>query len=139
MSGTLFLDATLPPGTPWWAAVVVALVLAGLNTAGLLVGAWFQHRSRHKGDPAGKALVEHAKRLDALERAPAASTAQVRAGLARVAALETWRRDREKRDEERREQDHKDDLALERLLTRLETKLEVLEDDDRDGRRSNRA
>ena len=50
----MFLDATLPPNAPWWAA----LVLAASSGIGTIIVAWFQYRAKKADAPDIKPLVE---------------------------------------------------------------------------------
>ncbi len=130
----------LPANAPWWAFVIIA----SLPGVAAIIIAIIQRKKKDDGvGDLTKTLTEHGgalgdlrSRIEKVERAPAAGASQARAALAKVAALEGWRRQCEERDERRRDQQHQDDLKLERLLGRIETKLETLEQEDAGDRRS---
>lgn len=150
MIGLLFLQGAtpLPASTPWPWALGGTLLLALLNTIGLVLVA------RRKAPPAPKAtedlgtirtdLKAHGSAIAELRallveieaRGPGASPAQVKLALGKISALEAWKKERDASDERRRATEHEQDKTLERLLGRFEAKLEILEREDRDGRRS---
>lgn len=147
MSAWLLLQAAPPPNTPWWAVIggpLVGLVISGFFT--LLVARAQKKNEAPPGEDAAalkKDLASHGSAIGELralveelkDRAPGASPAQVKAALARITTLETWKKDRERSDEQRRKEEHEQDLKLERLLGNMEAKLDHLER-DRDVRSS---
>lgn len=152
MIALLLLDAAtaIPASTPWPWAIGATIALAVLNTVGLVIVALIARKKppapkatedlggiRNDLKAHGSGLAELRAMVTELEaRGPGANPAQVKAAMARIGAIEAWKKEREASDERRRTYEHEQDLKLERLLGRFEAKLEGLEKEDRDGRRS---